>query len=393
VIGPVNPLYRQVLAGAHEPYVRVEVWRADIQVEELTLADPAVHTQQGAPVFLSGSVRATLASRVARTLTLNVPDWLYPWNASDLLNPYGQVLKAYRGVRYGSGAVDEFPVFVGPIQSVKPQAGGVAAVSASDLAADVVGYSFIAPEVAAVGSPVTSEVRRLISGAIPHATFGRFDDITATVPALSYDVDRGAALDGLGKAVGAYWYPLAGGAFVLRWIPWTMPLVSAGIPLTNVPGALVNGLPASATLISAFPVRDRASVYSRVTVSNEPSDGSAPFYATIDDLDPASPTYVGGPYGVKAAQVRITQAATQGTCYTAARALLGRSKALTEAWSITCVADGSLELGDVLPMRFRDRGGTDHDALQLAAAYSMPLDLHSPMTIDGRSPVGGDPTS
>jgi hypothetical protein len=393
VIGSVNPLYRQVLAGAHEPYVRAEVWQSGIQVEELTLADPTVHTQTGAPVFLGGSVRATLTSRVARTLTLNVPDWLYPWNADDLLNPYGQIIKAYRGVRYGSGVVDEFPVFVGPIQNVKPQAGGVAVVSASDLASDVVGYSFSAPEVAPVGDTIPEEVRRLIRGAIPDATFGTFDAITAKVPALSYDVDRGAALDGLGKVVGAYWYPLANGSFVLRFIPWTQPLTSAGVPMTNVPGGLVNGLPAAATLISAFPVRDRAAVYSRITVSNEPTDGSAPFYATVDDEDLTSPTYVRGPYGVKAAQVRITQAATSGTCTEAARALLGRSKALTEAWSLTCVADGSIELGDVLPLLFRDRSGVDHQTIQLAASFSLPLDLHSPMTIDGRAPVGGDPTS
>lgn len=393
MIGSVNPLYRQALAGAHEPYVRAEIWQSGVQVEELTLLDPAAPAQQGAPVFLGGSVRATLTSRVARTLTLNVPDWLYPWNADDLLNPYGQIVKAYRGVRYGSATVDEFPVFVGPIQNVKPQGAGVAVVSASDLAADVVGYSFSAPEVAPVGNTVISEVRRLIRGAIPDATFGTFDAITAKVPALSYDVDRGSALDGLGKVVGAYWYPLAGGAFVLRFIPWTQPLTSAGIPLTNIPGALINGLPAAATLIGALPVRDRAAVFSRVTVSNEPTDGGAPFYATVDDEDPASPTYVRGPYGVKATQVRITQAATSGTCTLAARAILDRSRALTEAWSITCVADGSIELGDVLPLRFRDRYGNDHDAVQLAAGFSMPLDLHTPMTIDGRAPVGGDPIS
>lgn len=376
-----NPLYRQALAAGHQPYARVEVWRGGVQVEELTYTDPFAQTTSGAPVFVGGGVRATLASRVTRTLSLTVPDWLYPWKSSDLLNPYGQVLRAYRGIRYGSGLTDEFPIFVGPILNVKPQ-GTTAVVNAGDLASDVVSSSFSAPNVANVGDKLTSEVKRLITGALPHATFGRFDPITSLVPALSYDVDRGGALDGLAKAAGALWYSLAGGDFVLRYIPWTVPLTSGGLPLTNVGGSL----------ISAFPTRDRAGVFSRVTMSNEPLSGGPPSYATADDVDPASPTYVNGPYGVKAAQIRITQATTQGTVLQAAKAALARGKALTEAWSITCVADGSIELGDPLNVTFRDRSGNDHLATQIVAGFSIPLDAHQTMSIDGRFPVGGDIT-
>lgn len=374
-----NPLYRQALAGSHEAYSRVEVWQSGVQVEELTLVSPTAQTTSGAPVFFGGDVRATLNSRVVRTLNLTVPDWLYPWNASDLLNPYGQIIKAYRGVRYGSGLIDEFPVFTGPITDVKPQAGGTAVVSAGDLASDVVGYSFIAPEVSNVGSLVTAEYKRLISGAIPDATFGPFDAIVTRTPVLSYDTDRGAALDGLAKVAGAFWYPLADGRFVLRFVPWTVPLTSGGIPLTNVGG----------TLLSAYPLRSRANVFSRITVSNEPTNGAAPFYATVDDTDPTSPTFVGGPYGVKAASARITQAATQGACRTTAQALLSRAKALTDSWSLTCIPDASMELGDVLPLLFRDRSGVDHVGTQIAAGFALPLDPHGVMTIDGRATVPG----
>lgn len=379
MIGARNPLYRSALASSHEPYSRVEVWQSGIQVEELTYVNPGQLAQTGQPVFLGGSVRATLNSRVARTLTLTVPDWLYPWNVTDLLNPYGQIIKAYRGVRYGSGVVDEFPVFVGPIQDVKPQAGGTATLNAADLASDVAGYDFTVPQIAPEGDAITSEVRRLIAGAIPNAAFGAFDAIVTRVPALSYDVDRGNALDGLAKVAGAYWYPLANGDFVLRFIPWTVPIVSGGVPLTNVGGSL----------LTAFPVRSRAGVFSRITVSNEPTDGSAPFFATADDNDPTSPTYVGGPYGVKATQARITQAVTQSACLQTAQTLLKRGKALTESWSITCVADGSIELGDVLPILFRDRSGFNHVTTQMVGGFTLPLDLHTPMSIDGRAPSGG----
>lgn len=385
MIPPRNPAYRQALASAHNAYSRVEVWRAGIQVEELTITDTPyasslANVTKGAPVFLGGSVRATLGSRVTRSLSMSVPDWLFPWNNTDLLNPWGNELRAFRGIRYGSQELDEFPVFRGPIQNAKPQGSGLVTINAADRAQDVVGSDFAAPTIANVGSLVTVEYRRIINDAVANATFGTFSPIMATVPALSYDFSRGAALDGLAKAAGAFWYSLADGSFVMRFIPWSIPISTGKILLTNLAG----------TLLTAFPTRDRANVYSRITVSNEPTDGSTPFFATVDDTDPTSPTYVGGAYGVKAAQLRITQATTQSGARTAASAQLSRSRALTNSWSITCVADGSLELGDPLDVEYYDTSGILRPAVQIISGYTMPLDAVQAMSVDGRDPLAQD---
>lgn len=385
MIPPRNPVYRTALATAHAAYSRVEVWRSGSLVQDLSLTStPSVsslaNVAEGAPVFLGGSVRATLTSRVSRTLTLSVPDWLYPWNNTDLLAPWGNEIRAYRGVRYGTGEVDEFQVFRGPIVDATPQGAGVVVVNAADRAQDVVGSSFAAPTTANVGALIPVEFKRLVRTALPDATFGTFSAITGTVPALSYDYDRGSALDGLAQVVGCYWYTLASGDFVMRSIPWSVPLSTGLTTLTNVGGSL----------ISALPKRSRANVFNRVTVSNEPSTGATPTFATADDTDPTSPTYILGPYGVKAIQVRITQATTQAGCRTAAQALLARSKALTQAWIMTCVPDGSLELGDPLAVRFLDTSGVLRSATQVIAGYTMPLDLQTTMSIDGRDPLSGD---
>lgn len=386
MIPPRNPNYRAALAAAHLAYSRVEVWRAGLPVQELSVTStPAVsslaNVAKGAPVFLGGSVRATLSSRVTRTLTLSVPDWLYPWGNGDLLAPWGNELRAYRGIRYGTGEVDEFQVFRGPITSAQPQGTGLVTVNAGDRAQDVVGSDFAAPTTANVGALIPVEFKRLIRAALPDATFGAFSPITATVPALSYDYDRGAALDGLAQVAGCYWYTLAGGDFVLRFIPWSVPVTTGSTILTNVGGSL----------LTAMPTRSRDNVFNRVTVSNEPTNGAPPTYATADDTDPTSPTYILGPYGVKATQVRITQAATQAGCRTAAQAILARSKALTQAWTLTCVPDGSLELGDPLGVRYLDTSNTLRASNQLIGGYTIPLDMQSPtMSIDGRAPLAGD---
>jgi hypothetical protein len=370
MIGAHRGTYRATLASPHEAVSRVEVWRAGVQVEELTFSRQT-SLVRNTPVFVGGSVRATLQSRVARTLTLTVPEWLYPFKSTGLLNPYGTILKVFRGVRYGDGGLDEFPVFVGPITSVKPSGGGAATVNASDLAADVIAAGFSAPSRATVGALIFDEFVRLVDSAIVGATFGRSDVFDEVVPELSYDTDRGNALDGIAKAASAFWYPLAGGAFVLRRVPWTVNIQTFALPITDGPGG---------TVTSAYPERSRAGVFSRLTVTIERSDGSTPLSASVDDDDPTSPTYVGGPYGVKAATVRLNQVATDSGLRQAVRTLLARSRALTEAWQITCVPDASIELGDALNVSYRGAQG-----LQLVAGFTLPLDVDGQMSIDGRA--------
>jgi hypothetical protein len=367
--------YRQTLASSHEAFSRVEVWRGGVQIEELayTRKESLV---RNTPVFTGGSVRATLQSRVARSLDLTVPEWLYPFKPTDLLQPYGTQLRAYRGVRYGDGGIDEFPVFVGSITSVKPSGGGVARVSAGDLAADVIKAGFSAPSRAQVGDLVLSEFIRLVDEAISGATFGQSDAFTEIVPELSYDFDRGAALDGIAKAASAFWYPLAGGQFVLRRVPWTVNLDTMPLPMTDGPGGTVR---------FAYPDRSNANVFSRITVTVERADGGDPISATVDDLDPASPTYILGPYGIKAGRVQLNQAASPSSVLQAARTILARSRSLTESWQITCVPDGSIELGDALDLAYRGSMPDPARAIQLVAGFTLPLDVDADMSIDGRA--------
>jgi hypothetical protein len=379
MIAPQTSSYRQALAATHNAYSRVELWKSGIKQEEFNQGDPANAADWRRPVFFTGSVRATLASRVARTLTMNVPDWLYPFDDSDLLDPFGTHLRCFRGIRYGDGSVDEFPIFSGPLKRVTPQQGGVAQVSAADLANEVILAGFIGPSQSDVDADVVTEFKRLVTGGYPAAVFGPCDTFPNTVPSLSYDTDRGAALDALAKASGAFWYPLADGRFVIRRIPWTVPLSMQ--PLRMGSGDEPD-LAGAGTVTSAWPDRGNDGVYNRLTVSVERPDGSGPVFATVQDNDPASKTYIGGPYGVKAATIRLTTADNAATALSAAKAAFARAKARTEAWRINCVPDASIELGDAIGLYWRGRY-----KLQLVAAYSITLEANGAMSIDGRDLV------
>lgn len=374
MIPPQTPWYRQALAAPHQAYARVEVWRSGVQVDELAWVDQGAPYTRGAPIFFGGSVRASLASRVTRTLDLTVPSYLYPWNATDLLNPYGTELRVFKGVFYGTGTVDEFPAFVGTVEEVSPPNLGKATIKASDTALRVAAAGFPSPMPSQVGYPVLGEIERLILDANPRAVFGVHSAITTTTPQLSYDGDRGQALDSLAGAAGANWYTLADGRYVVRLVPWTQTLAGTPLQLSDGDGG---------TLLTAFPVRSASGVYNQVTVLSERGDGGAAEYAMASDTDPASPTYIGGPFGVRSKPaVRVTGAFNQGQLASIARVELARSQALTASWQLTCVPDASIELGDPLQLTYTGRRAT-----QFAISFTMPLRPDASMQIQGRDLV------
>ncbi len=374
MIPPQTIRYREALAAPHEAYGRVEVWRGGVKIDELNQFTPDDDYSLARPVFYTGTIRATLTSRVSRTLSMQVPDWLFPWEPDDLLHPYGTYLHCYRGVRYGSGSVDEFPTFRGPITRVVPGASGRLTVSAADLAYEVVRNGFAGPQPAVVGSLVEDEYRRLVLDAFPTAVFGSFDpDFWERVPELSYDTDRGASLDNLAKTASAFWYALADGTFTLRRVPWTVPLTRAPIALTDGDGG---------TLFTAYPDRSSEGIHNRIVLSSERVDGGVPVYAMAEDLDPASPTYIYGPFLVKSTQVRVTAGLNGGQVSSAVKTILAQAKARTDSWQLTCVPDGSIELGDPLNISFKSR-----DALQVVAGFTIPVEGAGVMSIDGRSLV------
>ena len=375
MIPPRNRFYREALAAGAEPYSRVEVWRQGVQVDELVWVDRRKPYTHNVPTYFDGSVKATLGSRVTRTMNLTVPSWMYPWAADDLINPYGTELRAFKGLRYGNGTPDEFPCFTGTVEGVSPAQNGVCKVDAADTALRVAAAGFVAPLPANVGSLVVDEFERLVLDANPRAQFGEHDPITTLVPALAYDEDRGAALDSLAKVASANWYTLADGRYVLRWLPWLRASTATAIALTDGPGG---------TLVEAYPRRDTDGIYNQVTVTSDRPDGGTPLYATASDTDPTSPIWVGGPFSVRTAPpVRVTGATEQGQLFALSRALLQRSRILTSSWNVTCRPDGSIELGDFLDLSYQERR-----AYQYAQSFSIPLGPQGNMSIECRDLAG-----
>lgn len=361
--GGLDPMYRAALSTSHQPFLLVEILDG---LDNVLIANPT---------YISGSVNASLTNRISRSCNITFDESFYPFNPTDPLAPYGSKLRVTRGVEFADGSRFAWIVFVGRIQQTDLSDDGTCTAQAADYAADVLEAKFLIPNNSQAGDPVSAEVYRLIADGFPSATFGPTDVQNIPTQALTWQLDRGQALDELASSVGAFWYPLADGRFVLRRFAWTIPAVPV-VTYADGPGGSITGSSAS---------RAREDVYNSLTVTGERLSGDAPVYATAQDDNTASPTYIAGPFGRRHQLLRLQTPASQSAAQAAATDNLRRLTALVESWEWDMTVDAALELGDTVSLDVHGRS----DIIQVVSGFSMPLDLSGPMRVRARSQVVG----
>jgi hypothetical protein len=370
--GGLDAQYRDALTRSHTVYNRVDVLDRQGNVLQADLP------------FIDGSVRATLNSRVARVLTLSVDrSWfpLLPNGAIDtegLLTPFGNRLRASRGVTYGDGSQAVFPVFYGRIEQVQMARSGEVSITANDLAADIVDAQFETPQSSVTTNTISTEFRRLVSDALSDVTFGTSDLTGVKIPPLAWQSDRAQALDDMSATVAMLWYPLADGSFVQRLTPWTNPGQVALITLSDG----TNAAPGANSAIADWTITvSRTGVYNSVVFTSERQDGTAPVYANVRDVNPASPTYFVGNFGHKPLLIQNQSALTQSQCVSAAQSALKAATAITQAWDpVSIPPDASLELGDLIDVTAEGAAST-----QVIVGFTLPLRETGAMSLSLRA--------
>ena len=374
--GGMDALYRSVLAAAHQRFVRIEVWSGDGLRLDTALPEHLRGSPEGGLVFIDGVVSATLTSRVARNLSLDVPMQLYPRLETDLLAPFGNEIRAFMGVHLADGS-DQYTwqVFRGRIQDVSMDTlSGLCTITCADRAIEIVDHGFVSPQNSQPANTINAEWERLIVDALPDATFGPSDQFDRLVMPLTWEFDRAAAEDEMARSVGALWYPLADGRFVLRKFPWTVaqPLV---FTMTDGEGGTVTSFTAR---------RSRSATFNVVTVTGERLNGDAPVHATASDSTAGSPTRVTGPFGIRSRLERLQTPSTPGGTLSTAESLLRAYIAPVEEFTLQVVPDAALELGDAGTLVLDGR-----EVVQVVTSFALPLGLAGDMTVSTRSVVVG----
>lgn len=358
--------YRATLPYPHKRKTFLDIYQGGVLVA--TVADLT---------FSEGSVRASLTSRVTRTATLTFSDADFPADVNAFLSPYSSVIQIRTGIEYPNGLSEVFPVFRGRVYQPQRNADGTVTIRADDLAADVVAFRFEAPQSTLTGSTVLGEVRRLILQAIPAAVFGTDTATDLGVPALTWDEDRGQALDDLSEVVQGRWYAIGDGSFVVRKYPYTTTTPVSAI--SDGPGGLIETADRTLT---------RDGVVNSVTVVSERIDGTDPIRVTARNTDTASPTMFGDLYGRVSRVIKIQTPLTAAAAQQLAVQQLATSTALAEQWSVRMVPDSSLEPGDTVTLSYRGQSST-----QIIDSITYPLTTGGLMSLDTRSSVPEPVTS
>lgn len=361
--GGLDLMYRNALATTHEAYLRVDV----LDGNRVVLAEDIT--------YLGGTVTATLTSRVSRQLDITVTEDNYPFAADGLFAPYGNIIRAWRGIQFADGTRYRWIIFIGRIQEATLNGDGTCTVSASDFATDIIDAKFFVPQNSTPGATVTQQMLSLISEGYPQANFGASDTSSTTVTALTWQTDRAAALDELGTSIGFFWYPLANGDFVLRRYPWTV----------LSPPVVEYHDDEDGSVVSSRATRTREGIYNSLTVTGERLNGDTAVYAVAQDTNAASATFVGGPFGLRHQLLRLQTPGTFGTVQGAAFSNLRRLISLTDTWQWEMTPDAALELGDTTLLSVYGRP----PVTQVVVSMQIPLDLSSMMTVEGRAQVIG----
>lgn len=352
--------YQATLPYPHKRHTLIDVFQEGVKtasISDLT--------------FSEGSVTASLTSRVTRSVTLTFSDDDFPGDVDAILSPYVSVLRISTGIQYPNGLWEVFPVFTGRVAEPVRQADGTVTVRGDDQASDVVAFRFEAPQNTAPDVTVLEETERLILEAVPSATFGTHTVTDLPVPDLTWDEDRGQALDDLAEVLQGRWYSLGDGSFVVRLYPYV-----AGTPvsaITDGPGGLVE---------TATRALTRDGVFNSVTVVAERFDGTSPIRVTARNTDSTSPTMFGDRYGRVSKVIKVQTPITSSAAQQLAVQQLAAASALSEQWSVNMVPDSTLEPGDTVTVSYRGQS-----AVQVIDSITYPLTTNGLMTLQTRSSV------
>lgn len=322
--------------------------------------------------ILGGDVSASATSRVTRTAQFNVADDWFPRTPTDTLSPYHAIVSIKAGVGYPDGTEELFPIFTGRVYNIKRNADGSVTCRADDLAADVIAAQFENPRNSQRGGSVIAEIRSLIREALPMATFGPDDAVDAKVPDLTWDEDRGKAIDDLAAAVGARWYCLGDGSFVVRRYPYITDAVQ--LDITDGPDGVLVGADQDVTADGTA---------NSVVVISERTDGSAPIRVIERNDVASSPARYGGPFGKRVQTITMQTPVTLYEAQIIAIEQLAALSALSEQWTAAMVPDMTIEPADVV--RFEWRG---IQSVQVVDSVSYPLTPDATMNLGTRSNVG-----
>lgn len=345
--------FAAAVGGSHRVVTRVEVWRgANLLLDDLPLAS-------------GGDLKVDGEDSVPGELTLPVPgsEDLVPRDPFAPLAPFGQRLYVRRGIRYLDGREELLDLGWYQIESADPDylAGGlrVVAKSLEQTLDDALLTNGRQPP---SGATFLSELEAIVGQRVPVSDELPTGVTNRTIPSSRFwePGSRRAVLDQLAAAWPARFRVDDQG--LLRILPPVEKLDRTPV-LTIATGE--RGVVAS----WASPT-SREEIYNAVVARGEESGADAkPVLGFAYDAEPSSPTYYGGPFGMKPLEWSSPLLTTAAQAKTAAQTMLNRRLRRTRTVQVEMIPDPRIQVDDYVRLDTPRIKGVGR-----VASYVMPLD-------------------
>lgn len=285
---------------------------------------------------IDGEVSVDAGSRVRRKLTMTTPGNDASW---DLLQPTGVELKVFYGIRLPTGAVELVPLGVFGVDDESRDYGpqGTISITAPDRWARVQRAKF--ERIRQTSGNAVASIVDLVQEAIPGVPVAAYGSYTYRATRARWPSDRDDAIGQLAKAANVDVSFDPTGSLRIR----NAPVLAKRQPNWRVDASVAG------VQLSASRTRSRQKTYNVVLIRPSVTDGSPPFpLLSVEDRDPNSPTFVGGPFGRVPMEYSnpLIRSATQARAV--GFTLLDRMKSIGAQLQLTALVNPALEDGDVV---------------------------------------------
>jgi len=361
---PRSAVFDATVARSHQLVVR-----ADIVRNGKTVA-------RGLPVT-AGSVTANRTQLARRTAVVTIGDPAYiPTGApGDLLAPYGNEIRLWRGAVTVNGP-ELICVGTFGIRTVTFDDGvfkGIA-VTGIDRFKRVEETRFPFPRTSPPAASAVEQIKALLLEVVPWAEVRVGPDvIDASLPRVTWPQSRTQALIDLVSSLGCEVFADPYGDFIIQ--PQPSP---NDPPVFTVTGGL------GGVLIGARHDLTRDQVFNGIVArgSTTTAGGATIISDLVTDDDPTSPTFWGGPFGKVVGFYDSALFADKDQANNAARAMLVNNTGAARSINYSTLVNPALEPGDVVQVIHPDTGIAER---HLQDSITIPLDAAGVMTAQTRS--------
>ncbi len=358
---PVDRWDQQIRAP-HQAVTLVQILRdGEVIIDDLAVTSGEVTFDRRAEMY--GQATIELAEPTLVGFTVNDP-----------LTPFGNEFRVWSGVQYGDRSIELEPLVTCPI--TRAETDGIALLTSLegfDRSQRVKWARLEDDYEIAADTNYAEAIRALIDAGVPGLTY-RFASTAFTTPALVVprQADRWQTAVDMARKIGMVLYFDGLGELVLE--PETDPRALDPVDSFHEGERGV--------LVGISVELDRESTYNVVCVESSNADQTEVYEATAEDDDPASPTYVGGPYGRQPRFYASPLIASTDQATAAARSILEANLGVPCSLNLSAVANPRRRPGDVISVR---REALGIDAVYVLDTVTIGLGATGSMTCTART--------